>query len=617
MAGSDHPRRTIEAVVSGGGSHGRSDYHRELEIATQAALDAGAMLREEFHHPGGPRGSNGHADVDDLSEARIHSILTRAFPDYGYRGEELGFKGGARDAAGHIWIVDPNDGTNDFLRGYRGPSVSIALVRAGAPVLGVVYAYAAPDDAGDLIVWAEGCGPVRRNGSPVERRWPSVADEESTVLVSVYADERIEANLRAIAPMRFRGIPSIAYRMALAAAGDADATVALNSPKSWDFAAGHALLIGSGGVLISDRGRGISYSDDGIARYGGVLIGGARSVATELMDRDWRQVVTARRDRLFPFCRPANGQKSRDAAMLSRAQGAMIGQIAGDSLGSLVEALSAEEIRRRYPDGLSRLQTGGVWGLLAGQPTDDSEMALALARSVVRSGEYDASDVRQAYEAWFRTDPPQIGETTREALAAGVPSSLSQANGALMRVSPIGLALPPERAFTAAFEDAGLTHAHPVCREASAVFASAISFAIRTGARREVVFEHARSIATDATLRDSLDAARNAPPSEYLEHQQWVLIAFQNAFFQLLHAPSVEAGVSDTVLRGGDTDTNAAIAGALLGAVHGWRSMPRQWTDRIVTCRPLVGIPEIKVPRPPDYWPIDALYLAERLLVLA
>ena len=53
------------------------------------------------------------------------------------------------------------------MRGFRGSAVSIGLVRDGVPVLGVVYAFAYPDDHGDLLAWAEGCGPLTRNGRPV------------------------------------------------------------------------------------------------------------------------------------------------------------------------------------------------------------------------------------------------------------------------------------------------------------------------------------------------------------------------------------------------------------------------------------------------------------------
>ena len=72
----------------------------------------------------------------------------------------------------------------------------------------------------------------------------------------------------------------------------------------------------------------------------------------------------------------------------------------------------------------------------------------------------------------------------------------------------------------------------------------------------------------------------------------------------------------DTVRHGGDTDTNGAIAGALLGAVHGRMGVPGQWIDRVLTCRPLAGISGVYQPRPAALWPVDVPWLAERLLHL-
>ncbi|NLX19780.1 MAG: ADP-ribosylglycohydrolase family protein, partial [Desulfobulbus sp.] len=72
--------------------------------------------------------------------------------------------------------------------------------------------------------------------------------------------------------------------------------------------------------------------------------------------------------------------------MIDRAQGCLLGQLAGDALGSLVEFQSPDEIRRSYPDGVRELADGGIWNTIAGQPTDDSEMALLLARLLVKTG---------------------------------------------------------------------------------------------------------------------------------------------------------------------------------------------------------------------------------------
>jgi ADP-ribosylglycohydrolase len=111
-------------------------------------------------------------------------------------------------------------------------------------------------------------------------------------------------------------------------------------------------------------------------------------------------------------------------------------------------------------------------------------------------------------------------------------------------------------------------------------------------------------------VRAVLEAAAERRPASY---EGWVLNALQNAFYQLLHAESLAEGVIDSVAGGADTDTNAAIAGALLGAVYGRKALPAQWLDRVLSCRPLSEFGPR--PRPEEYWPVDALYLAEALLL--
>lgn len=72
---------------------------------------------------------------------------------------------------------------------------------------------------------------------------------------------------------------------------------------------------------------------------------------------------------------------------IDRAQGCLLGQLAGDALGSLVEFRTPDDIRWEYPGGVRELANGGTWGTIAGQPTDDSEMALSLARMLAEQAE--------------------------------------------------------------------------------------------------------------------------------------------------------------------------------------------------------------------------------------
>ena len=167
-----------------------------------------------------------------------------------------------------------------------------------------------------------------------------------------------------------------------------------------------------------------------------------------------------------------------------RAAGCLLGQLAGDSLGSLVEFETPRSIRAKYPDGVRELADGGTHDTLAGQPTDDSEMALTLARSLVELERFDREAVKRGYVAWLHSDPFDCGNTIRAGLN-GYSKPRSEANGALMRISPLGIfGARREAADVMAWarEDAAITHPNEVCLQASALFAAGIAFAIHTGA---------------------------------------------------------------------------------------------------------------------------------------
>jgi ADP-ribosylglycohydrolase len=94
----------------------------------------------------------------------------------------------------------------------------------------------------------------------------------------------------------------------------------------------------------------------------------------------------------------------RQAETLDRAQGCLLGQLAGDALGSLVEFQAPEQIRREYPNGVRELADGGTWNTIAGQPTDDSEMALLLARMLADQRRYDPEKAWKAHIIWLDRD---------------------------------------------------------------------------------------------------------------------------------------------------------------------------------------------------------------------
>ena len=327
------------------------------------------------------------------------------------------------------------------------------------------------------------------------------------------------------------------------------------------------------------------------------------------------------------------------AAALSRAQGCLLGQFAGEMLGMPVETMSAADIRKLYPDGLTQISDGRTLLLPLGihhpqpalaQLTDDGEMALMLARSIVEHGRFDADKVLNGYMYWWKSPAFGFGRTVESALAHGRLDPHSQANGALMRISPLGiLGANYDAAQVAqwARQDARLTHVHTVCQDSSVVFAVSIARAIRTGCDGDALYKWIIRWSEEAGIGDrTVDmlqrAADREPPYpndlaadvSNTRTRVWVLPALHNAFWQLLHADSLEAGIVDTVMLGGDTDTTAAICGALMGAVHGREAIPVQWKDAVLNSRPHEGQPDVFKPRPEVFWPTDALDLAERLL---
>jgi ADP-ribosylglycohydrolase/fructose-1,6-bisphosphatase/inositol monophosphatase family enzyme len=591
------------------------DSRRALDEAVSAAVAAGHVLRDDFHRDGGPRGAVDKAEADTEAERLIRSRLTGAFPDWSFLGEETGRHQGATGAP--VWLVDPNDGTRDYLVGRRGSAVSIGLLVDRRPVLGVVFAFAYPDDEGDLFAWAEGCGPLRRNGRAVEAALPDELGPLDVVLVSSGGDRDPETNLRCAAPARFRAVPSIAHRLALVAAGEAAAATSLFAPSAWDYGAGQALLRAAGAVLVDENGEEVAYDGSGMSRTTRAF--GARpAVARALATRDWDAALHGGGASLGAPARLERGRAVADSRRLARAQGAFLGQVAGDSLGSRVEFESAAAIAQAHPGGVRALVDGGRWQTLAGQPTDDSEMALALARSIVAEGGYEPGAAYAAYREWYRSQPFDVGNTTRAAMN-GYLMGASQANGSLMRAAPLGVlahAAPPAQAAAWARADSALTHPHPVCGDAVAAYVVAVADAVAHGDPRHAwsaAVEWARAAGAEAAVGEALRAAEHEARPADGENQGWVLIALQNAFHDLLHAPSLEAGVVASVARGGDTDTNAAIAGALLGAVHGREAVPPAWRSLVLSCRahPL----RARHVRPRACWATDLYELCERVLL--
>ncbi len=326
----------------------------------------------------------------------------------------------------------------------------------------------------------------------------------------------------------------------------------------------------------------------------------------------------------------AFGGRTGDFVDPGRAQGALVGLACGDALGTTLE-FRRDLPAPRFPslaDGPHREVTGGgPFQLLPGMVTDDTQMACCLAASLAENGRFAVEDVARRYVAWSRQARDIGGQTWRalDLVQAGMaPSAAGRAvwvetgwngagNGSLMRTAPIGVhhaADPPERR-RAAFADSAITHFDFRCQLACAAFDAAIAAALTRAAapdRSEIVAAcdleldlaaeelaaaHAdleeRVLEARNQLATDLRAARRDDPQLYGPELRltgpgigYVRVAFRLAFWELLHAPSFEAGLLDVVNRGGDADTNGAVAGALLGAFHGVDGIPIRWRSAVL-----------------------------------
>jgi len=315
-----------------------------------------------------------------------------------------------------------------------------------------------------------------------------------------------------------------------------------------------------------------------------------------------------------------NPEASTD--LLARAQGALVGLLVGDALGTTLEFST--------PRGLSAIRGGGPLNLLPGQITDDGEMALTLARTLVAQGGFSQVEVLRSYRAWLDSRPFGVGETILRALSRVNPkdpdpdgvraaaNANSQSNGALMRCAPLaiwGHRLDSDELGQRACEEASLTHPHPICQQVNAVFVCTLARAIAPGDSPDKLFRYARerALAWNFNWLDWFDQS----PESFIVQSSWVKIAFSNAFQQLKSGQNFAEALQHTVAQGGDTHTNAAIAGALLGAAYGLQAIPAHWQSQVLQCQPRRWRPWIRRGRPPAYWPGDALKLAEQLVALA
>jgi ADP-ribosyl-[dinitrogen reductase] hydrolase len=289
--------------------------------------------------------------------------------------------------------------------------------------------------------------------------------------------------------------------------------------------------------------------------------------------------------------------------LADRYRGCLLGLACGDALGGPVEFVAREELDRRYPDGLRSFIGGGWLHLLPGEITDDTQMTLALARSLAERDELDMKDVATRFVDWLDSKPKDIGGTTRASLqlvADGVPwreageqvaaGGRAAGNGSVMRCAPVALRYRGEADALrrASIDTSRITHADPRCTWGAVAVNQAIAWLLDGGSKEEAVKAAMSGVEND-DVRTCIREAAGRERSD-VRSGGFVLETLGAAFWCLLRHDTFEEAVVAAVGLGGDADTTGAVVGALAGAHYGEGQIPEAWLNLL---QPRVELKEL------------------------
>jgi ADP-ribosylglycohydrolase len=302
---------------------------------------------------------------------------------------------------------------------------------------------------------------------------------------------------------------------------------------------------------------------------------------------------------------------------LSKILGALLGVHTGDSLGATLEFKSFREIKRHYPEGLRDIIGGGIFGWPAGHATDDTDLtrAVLLAYQDRKGATHDFDITRSAADyslKWYNGDwpkrskgqrPVDIGNATRIGLKkysdsqdprTGGAGHGSAGNGSLMRCIPTALfTLSKEERIKESMEISAITHNDERCTISCAAYNEIVAALIDGKSPQQSVaagLQTAKELdrddvihAIECGMEMSIAQIASKGPGDLLPDSTsgYVLQSLTVAIAALLDPRSFEDVLVDVVRIGGDTDTNGAISGGLLGARDGIGAIPERWLNTL------------------------------------
>jgi ADP-ribosyl-[dinitrogen reductase] hydrolase len=282
--------------------------------------------------------------------------------------------------------------------------------------------------------------------------------------------------------------------------------------------------------------------------------------------------------------------------LADRVVGGALGLALGDALGAPFEFLRA----RNVPDPIPALERPWL-GEPVGSTTDDTAMARNLMRSLAARGGLDPADVLERHLEWFRSDPPDVGTLTGRVLrriAAGEDAAtaaqeiwnergpeVSAGNGSVMYCAPLGAvrAARPDLLLEEAPALSAITHWDQRCRTACLAVTLAVAALVRGEEPREAVVGAVEAVLDREGGEELEYLVAEAGRARPLDGPDMGFTLFTAGVGLQMAAEGVpvEEGLRYVVSLGGDTDTNAAVTGALLGAHHGREALPSAWLEKL------------------------------------
>lgn len=274
-----------------------------------------------------------------------------------------------------------------------------------------------------------------------------------------------------------------------------------------------------------------------------------------------------------------------DEQIRDRILGCAVGAAVGDALGMPLEFKGARPVSALVRD----MQPGRI---PAGSFTDDTEMALALAESLLAHRPLDADDLARRFAAWQQANPPDIGIHTRNVLsriAAGTSwrdavqvvqaqNPDSAGNGSVMRCWPIAVAYwnDLDQLLADSRRQSEVTHPHAECVAACAWANAAACHLFHGHPRGQALAAALDDVAAPESLRRVVEQSPRLSRT-VLANSGWVRHTLQSAVWGLMSTNSFEEAVVQVANLGNDADTAGAVVGALAGAAYGLDAIPARW----------------------------------------